>query len=86
LAPPSLFKSGLADIAPLSGRTVKSNVGESFSLTLFPFHFRTLASQRVEGDTSPRRPLGGGEKKFCDRKEDNFVKKIDSILTPISFI
>jgi hypothetical protein len=32
LAPPSLFKSGLADIAPLSGRTVKSNVGESFSL------------------------------------------------------
>jgi hypothetical protein len=31
LAPPSLFKSGLADIAPLSSRTVKSNVGESFS-------------------------------------------------------
>jgi hypothetical protein len=31
LAPPSLFKSGLAVIAPLSGRTVKSTVGESFS-------------------------------------------------------
>jgi hypothetical protein len=29
LAPPSLFKSGLADIAPLSGRTVKSNVSLS---------------------------------------------------------
>jgi hypothetical protein len=32
LAPPSLFKSGLAVIAPLSGQTVKSTVGESFSL------------------------------------------------------
>jgi hypothetical protein len=32
LAPPSLFKSGLAVIAPLSGRTVKSTVGESLSL------------------------------------------------------
>jgi hypothetical protein len=31
LAPPLLFKSGLAVIAPLSGRTVKSTVGESFS-------------------------------------------------------
>jgi hypothetical protein len=31
LAPPSLFKNRLAVTAPLSGRTVKSNVGESFS-------------------------------------------------------
>jgi hypothetical protein len=30
LAPPLLFKSRLAGTAPLNGRTVKSNVGESF--------------------------------------------------------
>jgi hypothetical protein len=32
LAPPSLFKSRPAGTAPLNGRTVKSNVDESFSL------------------------------------------------------
>jgi hypothetical protein len=32
LAPPLLFKSRPAVTAPLSGRTVKSNVDESFSL------------------------------------------------------
>jgi hypothetical protein len=32
LAPPSLFQSRPAVKAPLSGRTVKSNVDESFSL------------------------------------------------------
>jgi hypothetical protein len=31
LAPPSLFKSEPAYTAPLSGKTVKSNVDESFS-------------------------------------------------------
>jgi hypothetical protein len=36
LAPPSLFKSGLAVIAPLSGRTVRSTVGESFSFHKLP--------------------------------------------------
>jgi hypothetical protein len=30
-APPSLFKSRPAGTAPLNGRTVKSNVDESFS-------------------------------------------------------
>jgi hypothetical protein len=32
-----LFKSRLAGTAPLNGRTVKSNVGESFSLNSFVF-------------------------------------------------
>jgi hypothetical protein len=45
LAPPLLFKSGLAVITPLSGRTVKSNVGESFSFDALLSIERIFAKQ-----------------------------------------
>jgi hypothetical protein len=59
LAPPSLFKSGLAVIAPLCGRTVKSTVGESFSLHLvselfsscFSFHFPLPPQRPSDGES-----------------------------------
>jgi hypothetical protein len=57
LAPPLLFKSRPAVTAPLSGRTVKLNVDESFSLKLTQsIQILTeglLSTFRISGDVWP---------------------------------
>jgi hypothetical protein len=58
LAQPLLFKSGLAVIAPLSGRTVKSTVGESFSFFPNPTKKRWIRDKI--------------EHKYSIAKENNF--------------
>jgi hypothetical protein len=57
--PPLLFKSGLAVIAPLSGRAVKSTVGESFSLV--KIHSREKSKFSSYNHEFFRVPGAGGE-------------------------